>query len=245
MKKLTQPELYSAIRKYLRNRERLLDVATSSVKEWKFADQPMYSPTPLFDVVERGSKQWKAARRRWLKKKPASFWYKHGIDESGNIRIVESSNGFITLFTYSGNSIDEMRFGGVTDLRGTSLRRYLLKNNIVESVYGYCLDPHQYHHERFYFEGDRYVKSVKRGWLVTAYRPGRNCTPAKAQLSAASFCQQLRSYGIENSRIVLCAPIDSKHVMDFLKETDIDGILLEDSTFTDVLSILSQIAIHC
>ncbi len=165
MKKFTQPELYRAIQKYLKNVDQLKAEAIAEVTEWKYANDLMYSPIPLYDVVVRGSKQWKPAKRRWLKKQPSSAWYKHGMDAQGNVRVVEHRYGLLRLFFYADDIIDEMCIFGDGG-RGTSLRRYLFENDVARMVYDYNLDPHQYHEETFRFEEDRCVGSIDQGWYL-------------------------------------------------------------------------------
>jgi hypothetical protein len=439
MRKFTQPELLKAVRKYLRDRDKLVADAITGVTKWRYANDPMFSPMPLYDLLARGSNQWKAAKRKWFKKEPSSFWYKHGIDDAGNVRLIESKNGFLTLFVYAHDMIDEMRFGS-HDHRGTFLRRYVLRKGLTQVVYDYRLDPHQYDQETYQIKGGRYLKSINRGWylehksrkwisssvtekctfeydesglsrvyrdegfssgfklvyvrpslvadfkakskrrrpfvaytisivenpegprycvycdayglemniddewpidtvllappslvdvinndtgvtsmgtvysgssapptdgdfkalvaasakwilidgskssapanvgsalkaglnviicvedqkqlsdsligakrlsadrIVAAFRPAGSSRPEEGQLAARSLRDELHSFKLGDSRLILCSQLDAKNIMDYLRQPDIDGVLFENGQFTTTLGILSQIAIHC
>lgn len=49
----------------------------------------MSGPLPLSDVIGfRGEDRWQPNKTRWSKKEPKTFWYNHGFDSGGQLRII-------------------------------------------------------------------------------------------------------------------------------------------------------------
>jgi hypothetical protein len=158
----TQPALFEAMQQYQRSERKLLAEANASVVEWKFASEDMFGLFPLFDQIGfHADDYWRPANRRWLERDPDGFAYQHGFDTQGKVRIIKEAKGWTRLFTYFDEMVDEMRFGS-----RPHLKRYLLENGRTVALYDCDLNPEQYSHEIFEFDGNRCVKSVEQVWFV-------------------------------------------------------------------------------
>ncbi len=80
--------------------------------------------------------------------------------------------------------------------------------------------------------------------LVVAFRPQRELPPEKAQELAAEMRSELRTLGCEKSRVVVAQKLDKSNVMEYVNQPDIDGVLLYESSFGEVLAVLGLIAMH-
>lgn len=164
MKTYTQPQLFDAANDYAKREAALAKDAKAAVVQWKYADEDMFGLFPLFDAIDfRGSTKWTPAKRRWLDEKPQGFFHQHGFDAQGKVRIIERSNGIVTLFIRAADEVDEIVYGS----RGTSLKRHILASGRPVACYDYNLDPHQYSLEAFEYVDDRLVRSVEHSWWVS------------------------------------------------------------------------------
>lgn len=163
MNLLTQSELYEIVQGYVQQEADLISAAKAAVVEWKYANDQMYGLFPLFaEIGFRGSGAWKPAKRRWLKKEPAGFYYYHGLDAQGRVRIIQRRNGIVTVFVETDAWVDEIMFSGPR----TSLQRYVMADGRAVAMYKYNLDPHQYSCETFHYEQDRLIESVEQSWFI-------------------------------------------------------------------------------
>lgn len=81
--------------------------------------------------------------------------------------------------------------------------------------------------------------------LVVALQPERkNVAANTAQKIVADIRGELTSHGLGDSRIVLAAPLHKNNVVKYIKQPDIDGVLLYDSDYSSVLEILVEISQH-
>jgi len=164
MTEFTQPELYEAVQRYERDREQLMAEAEAAVVNWRFADDQMCSPLPHYDAIEYRASggHWYAAKRRWYERDPHTVCFEHGFDVDGRIRLIRRTQGWVaTLFCYSADMVDRIRYYG--QRWEPQLERYLLRDGRTQELYHYTLNPHQYHHEKFSYDGNRCIESVERG----------------------------------------------------------------------------------
>lgn len=160
---LTQSELFVAMQQYVQHEADLVLAAKSAVVDWKYANEQMYGPFPLFaEIGFRGSGTWQPAKRRWLKKQPAGSYYLHGLDAKGQVIIIERRNGIVSLFFTTETGIDEVVFGG----RATSLKRYVFADSRPVEMYNYNLDPHQYSYETFTYDHGKLIESFEQSWFI-------------------------------------------------------------------------------
>jgi hypothetical protein len=165
MTTFTQSQLFDALEQYVQNRDALVEQASASVVELRFANEVMFGLLPLFDEIGfRGDNQWYPASRTWLPEKPATTCYEHGFDSAGRIRIIR--NGPLTiLFTYQDQIVDELLIRG-RDAAPQGLKRYLVESGRTTAAYQCLASPQQYHCETFQYDQGKLLQSEQKTWYV-------------------------------------------------------------------------------
>jgi hypothetical protein len=81
--------------------------------------------------------------------------------------------------------------------------------------------------------------------IVIAISVHNPANPAGEQRQANAVRSQLRAIGMEQTRIIVEAPVDEQSAMDYFAQSDIDGVLVLPGDFGTVTRILQRIALHC
>lgn len=87
------------------------------------------------------------------------------------------------------------------------------------------------------------IPSVNR--IVVALSGREPADPASGQRHASAVRNELRPLGMEQTRIIVEAPVDEQSAMEYLAQPDIDGLLVMPSDFGTITGILRRITLHC
>lgn len=87
------------------------------------------------------------------------------------------------------------------------------------------------------------IPSVDR--IVVALSGREPADPVSGQRHASAVRNELRALGMEQTRIIVEAPVDEQSAMEYLAQPDIDGLLVMPCDFGTITGILRRIALHC
>jgi hypothetical protein len=81
--------------------------------------------------------------------------------------------------------------------------------------------------------------------IVMAIPVRQPANPANEQRQASAVREQLRALGMEQTRIIVEAPVDEQSALDYFTQPDIDGVLVLPGDFGTITGVLRRIALHC